>query len=74
VQEIAQVLLEGCENSEIARQLEITTRTVKGHLSRLKPLEGLNTMSPEKAPTRKEPTFHISVILIASSPKRRFRL
>ena len=34
-QQIADLLLQGCENSEIARQLNMAKRTVKVHFSRL---------------------------------------
>src|SRR5579862_640975 len=34
-QQIAELLLQGCNNSEIARQLKIARRTVKAHFNRL---------------------------------------
>jgi DNA-binding CsgD family transcriptional regulator len=34
-QQIAELLLQGCDNSEIARQLKIARRTVKAHFNRL---------------------------------------
>jgi DNA-binding CsgD family transcriptional regulator len=34
-QQIADLLLQGCDNSEIARQLKIARRTVKAHFNRL---------------------------------------
>src|SRR5450631_4791792 len=34
-QQIAELLLQGCDNSEIARQLKMARRTVKAHFNRL---------------------------------------
>src|SRR6478609_2326582 len=34
-QQIVELLLQGCENSEIARQLKMARRTVKAHFNRL---------------------------------------
>jgi hypothetical protein len=34
-QQIAELLLQGCDNSEIARQLKMAKRTVKAHFNRL---------------------------------------
>src|ERR1700681_2218670 len=34
-QQIAELLLQGCDNAEIARQLKIARRTVKAHFNRL---------------------------------------
>src|SRR6266568_4217297 len=34
-QQIADLLLEGCDNDEIARQLKMARRTVKAHFNRL---------------------------------------
>ena len=34
-QQVVDLLLQGCENSEIAEQLKMTRRTVKGHFNRL---------------------------------------
>lgn len=34
-QQIADLLLQGCDNSEIAKQLKMARRTVKAHLNRL---------------------------------------
>ena len=34
-QQIAELLLQGCDNSEIARQLHMARRTVKAHFNRL---------------------------------------
>lgn len=33
--EIVNLLLQGCDNAEIARQLEMAPRTVKAHLNRM---------------------------------------
>ena len=34
-QQIIELLLQGCDNSEIARQLKMARRTVKAHFNRL---------------------------------------
>lgn len=34
-QQVAELLLQGCGNAEIANQMEITLRAVKAHLNRL---------------------------------------
>ena len=34
-QQIAELLLQGCDNAEIAKQLKMTRRTVKAHFNRL---------------------------------------
>ena len=34
-QQVADLLLEGCENSEIASQLKMARRTVKAHFNRM---------------------------------------
>lgn len=42
-QQIAELLLQGCDNSEIARQLNMARRTVKAHFNRLFVRFGINT-------------------------------
>lgn len=42
-QQIAELLLQGCDNSEIARQLNMARRTVKAHFNRLFLRFGINT-------------------------------
>jgi Bacterial regulatory proteins, luxR family len=42
-QQIAELLLQGCDNSEIARQLKMARRTVKAHFNRLFLKFGINS-------------------------------
>src|SRR5579864_7206493 len=42
-QQIAELLLQGCDNSEIAAQLKMARRTVKAHFNRLFHRFGINS-------------------------------